>query len=101
MSAGPAPVTGRVAAVLRALSGFADSGASTSQVARSAVLARPTVHRLLTALADEGYVDRDQRTGLWYLGPELYLLGEMAARRYDVTGHARAAVHRLAATTGE
>lgn len=92
---------GRVGAALRALSAVNEPGASTSDLARATGLARPTVHRLLVALAAEGYVDRDRRTGRWYLGPELYLLGEVAARRYDVTQHARAAVHRLALATGE
>ncbi|HJQ46707.1 MAG TPA: IclR family transcriptional regulator [Amycolatopsis sp.] len=101
MASPPAHVTGRIAAVLRALSTCEGRGASTSQLARATALARPTVHRLLSALADEGYVDRDQRDGLWFLGPELYLLGEVAAQRYDVTQQARAAVHRLAAATGE
>ncbi|WP_409463801.1 IclR family transcriptional regulator [Amycolatopsis sp. GA6-003] len=96
----PDHVVGRVSAVLRALSTHRD-GASTSQLARQCGLARPTVHRLLASLAAEGYVDRDRQTGRWYLGPELYLLGEAAAPRYDVTQQARASVHRLAAATGE
>jgi len=87
--------------VLRALSATQVGGASTSDIARATALARPTVHRLLTALADEGYVDRERRSGRWHLGPELYLLGEVAAQRYDVTGQARTSVHRLAAATGE
>ncbi|GHF65773.1 DNA-binding IclR family transcriptional regulator [Amycolatopsis bartoniae] len=91
-------LVGRVGAVLRAVP---EAGASTTELARATGLARPTVHRLLVALAAEGYVDRDQRTGRWYLGPELYLLGGIAARRYDVTRHARASVHRLAEATGE
>jgi DNA-binding IclR family transcriptional regulator len=97
----PAHATGRIAAVLRALSATQHTGASTSQIARATALARPTTHRLLTALAEEGYADRDHRTGQWYLGPELYLLGEVAAQRYDVTQHARPSVHRLATATGE
>jgi DNA-binding IclR family transcriptional regulator len=101
MATPPANATGRIAALLRALSAARASGASTSQVARDTDLARPTAHRLLMALAEEGFVDRDQRTGLWYLGPELYLLGEASAQRYDVTRHARASVHRLAAASGE
>ncbi|MFE0027909.1 IclR family transcriptional regulator [Amycolatopsis sp. NPDC059021] len=101
MDTPPAHVTGRIAAVLHAVSAAPERGASTSQIARATALARPTTHRLLTALADEGYVDRDRRTGQWFLGPELYLLGEVAARRYDVTQHARAGVHRLATATGE
>jgi DNA-binding IclR family transcriptional regulator len=94
-------VVGRVAGVLRALSATQADGASTSDIARATGLARPTVHRLLSDLAHEGYVDRDRRSGRWYLGPELYLLGEVAAQRYDVTGHARATVRRLATATGE
>jgi DNA-binding IclR family transcriptional regulator len=97
----PAHVIGRTAAVLRELSVTQSAGASTSDIARATALARPTVHRVLTALADEGFADRDPRSGRWYLGPELYLLGEAAAKRYDVTARARASVHRLASTTGE
>lgn len=87
--------------MLRALSATQVGGASTSDIARATALARPTVHRLLTALANEGYVDRERRSGRWHLGPELYLLGEVAAQRYDVTAQARTTVHRLAAATGE
>jgi DNA-binding IclR family transcriptional regulator len=97
----PDNLIGRAALVLRALSVTGEPGASTSDVARATGLARPTAHRLLAALADEGFVDRDQRSGQWYLGPELYLLGESAAARYDVTQQARDSVHRLAAATGE
>ncbi|PXY36887.1 IclR family transcriptional regulator [Prauserella flavalba] len=96
-----AHLVGRVGAVLRALSTVNESGAGTAELARAAGLPRPTVHRLLVSLADEGFVDRDQRSGRWYLGPELYLLGEAAGRRYDVTQHARESVHRLATATGE
>jgi DNA-binding IclR family transcriptional regulator len=101
MDTPPSHVIGRIATVLRALSTAQAARASTSEVARATALARPTVHRVLSALAEEGFVDRDPRSGRWYLGPELYLLGEAAARRYDVTAHARASVHRLAAATGE
>jgi DNA-binding IclR family transcriptional regulator len=94
-------VIGRVSALLRGLSGCGQDGATTSQIALTAGLARPTAHRLLVSLAQEGFVDRDRHTGRWFLGPELYLLGSTAAARYDVTPQARAGVHRLAAATGE
>lgn len=96
-----AHLVGRVGAVLRALSAGNETGAATSDLARATGLPRPTVHRLLSSLAEEGFVDRDRRTGRWFLGPELYLLGQTAGTRYDVTHHARASVHRLAAKTGE
>lgn len=96
-----AQVVGRIAAVLRAVSTTMPEGAGTSAIARAAGVERPTAHRLLSALAAEGFVDRDRRSGHWLLGPELYLMGAVAAERYDVTEIAREHVDALAAATGE
>ena len=94
-------VVARATALLRAVGAADPSGASTTELARAADLARPTAHRLLTSLADEGFLDRDSATGAWTLGPEMYLLGSAAASRYDITRHARRTVHALAAASGE
>lgn len=91
----------RIAALLRAISSHERDGVTTSDLARATDLARPTVHRLLTSLADEGLVDRDPASGRWTLGPELYLLGSLAATRYDVTDLAGDVLRDLARTTGE
>lgn len=96
-----AQVVGRIAALLRALSTSMPSGAGTSDLARSANVPRPTAHRLLTSLTAQGFVDRDQRTGAWLLGPELYLMGSVAAERYDISELAREHVAALAEATGE
>jgi DNA-binding IclR family transcriptional regulator len=93
-------VVGRIGTVLRAVSSSEPTGATTSAVAHLAGLPRPTTHRLLTSLLDIGLVDRD-RHGAWLLGPELYLMGETAAPRYDVTHVAQPFVRRLAVATGE
>lgn len=97
----PPNVVARVGAVLRAVAAVEPVGASTTELGRRAGLARPTTHRLLVSLADEGLVSRDPRSGRWSLGPELYLLGVGAADRYDVTDRAREVVARLARETGE
>ncbi|GAA1322303.1 IclR family transcriptional regulator [Leucobacter albus] len=96
-----AQVVGRVAALLRALSTTMPEGVSTTELARDTGIARPTAHRLLSALAEQGFVDREAATGKWLLGPELYLMGTVAAERYDVTEIAREHVAELAAATGE
>lgn len=96
-----AQVVGRIAAVLRATSQTMPLGAGTSDIARAAGVARPTAHRLLASLAEQGFIDRDQRSGRWMLGPELYLMGAVAAERYDVTETAREHVEALAEATGE
>lgn len=94
-------VLGRASAVLKAVSRHEPGGVSTSTVGRDTGLARPTVHRLLTALAREGMVDRDPATGRWVLGPELFFLGSAAAGRYDVTAVALPFVRRLSSATAE
>lgn len=96
-----AQVVGRMAAILRVVSGNMPRGMSTTEVSTATGLTRPTTHRLLTSLTAEGFIDRDNRTGLWQLGPELYLMGAVAAERYDVTDLARQSVRALAAETGE
>lgn len=96
----PSDVVGRVGAVVRAVAGREPDGALTAEIARETGLARPTAHRLLTSLQGEGLLDRTVE-GRWLLGPELYLLGTAAARRYDVTAIAQPLVRRLAVETGE
>lgn len=94
-------VVARVGALLRAVGAEEPAGASTTELAKTAGLARPTAHRLLTSLAAEGLIDRDVVTGRWTLGPELYLLGAGAANRYDIVEQARDLVIGLARATGE
>lgn len=101
MGVAGAQVVGRVAAVLRAVSESMPRGLGTSGVAESTGLSRPTAHRILASLADDGFVDRDTTGSRWFLGPELYLMGALAAERYDITDIARDSLRALAAETGE
>lgn len=96
----PVDVLGRAASLLRTVSAQEPAGTTTADIARASGIARPTTHRLLSALAAEGLLDRDP-DGRWHLGPETYLLGTVAAPRYDATDQARPALRRLAAETGE
>jgi DNA-binding IclR family transcriptional regulator len=96
----PVSVVARVAALLRTLSASEPHGATTAAAARGSGLARPTAHRLLTVLAEQGLVDR-AASGVWMLGPELFLLGSSASPRYDVTALAQPVVRQLAVTTEE
>ncbi len=97
----PIDLVGRASAVLRAVSEHEPDGANTTALATVTGLARPTTHRLLTALEREGLVERDTVTHRWLLGPELYLLGRTAAHRYDVTALAEPFVRNLARVSGE
>lgn len=96
-----AQVIARAGSLLRIVSGGSEGGMSTAEVVAASALKRPTVHRLLAALAAEGLVDQDSRTGRWHPGPELYLMGSVAASRYDVGEAARETLRVLASRTGE
>lgn len=95
-----AQLVSRVGGILKAVAEHRD-GISAVAAAHATGLTRPTTHRLLSALAAEGFVDHDAGKGRWFLGPELYLLGSLAADRYDITDAARESVRLLARETGE
>lgn len=95
-----AQVVGRVAALLR-LVARKPEGMSIAGLVRESGLTRPTVHRLLASLAAEGLLDHDQRTGNWILGPEIFLLGSVAAARFPFEDLARPSLRRLAEESGE
>ncbi|MGP3534377.1 IclR family transcriptional regulator [Microbacterium sp. RD1] len=91
----------RAALLLRLVTSAGADGAAIGTLAQRADLTRPTAHRLLSALRREGLVDRDERSGRWTPGPELYLMGTVAAARYDITATARDIVRSLAVRTEE
>ncbi|MGV9193324.1 IclR family transcriptional regulator [Microbacterium sp. MC2] len=91
----------RAAALLRLVTAGGEVGRPLQELARDAGLSRSTAHRLLSALRAEGLVDQDERTARWLPGPELFLMGSVAAARYDVTHLARDIVRSLAVKTEE
>lgn len=100
MDSGPS-VVNRIGSLLRALAAREPEGASTTQIATAVGLPRPTAHRLLSSLREEGLVERDEPGGEWHLGPECFLLGAAATSRHDITPIARETVLRIARETGE
>jgi DNA-binding IclR family transcriptional regulator len=94
-------VVRRTASLLRAVSADTGTGVSTTELARRTGIPRATAHRLLESLATEGFVERDARSGQWFLGPEIYVLGATSAPRYNITEKAAADVAALARETGE
>ncbi|WP_322411996.1 IclR family transcriptional regulator [Microbacterium invictum] len=92
---------GRAARLLRLVTAAGADGVPMRDLAARADLTRPTAHRILHALRQEGLVDFDDRLGRWLPGPELYLMGTVAAARFDITDLARDIVRSLAVRTEE
>lgn len=66
----------RALAVLRILAAGREDGVPLAEVVRATGLTRPTVHRIIHVLVEEGIVERHDRTGLYAIGnqvPELAL----------------------------
>lgn len=91
----------RAASLLRLVTASGSEGAALHDLALAADLSRPTAHRILSALRAEGLVDRDPDSTRWMPGPELFLMGSVAAARYDITSQARDIVRSLAVKTEE
>ena len=91
----------RAARLLRLVTGAGAEGVALQRLAHDADLSRSTAHRLLSALRAEGLVDRDPESARWMPGPELYVMGNAAAARYDITSLARDVVRSLAVKTEE
>ena len=95
-----AQVVGRIALLLR-LVGRDPNGSPLADIVRDSGLTRPTVYRLLSSLAAEGLLVLDPGTHTWRYGPEIFVMGTVAAPRYPIEELARPALQRLADATGE
>lgn len=88
----------RVARLLQQLALAGDSGARLTDLARDLDLTKPTVHRLLGALAQMGMARHDTATRRYRLGELTAMLGQSSAR-ITVSNEARQSLVRLAAAT--
>lgn len=73
----------------------------TSEIARALALPVPTVHRILTALRQLGYVFQDHRTKRFHLGPAAVLLGSRARAVADLRSVAIEPLRCLSRDLGE
>lgn len=89
----------RAARLLRAVATHGD-GAMLSAVARETGLGKGTVHRLLNALVDAGFVFQEPETKRYRLGAGLGLLGQ-TAHRHELASLARPSLLRLAEATAD
>jgi len=98
--------TGGVQSVERALSlltllADSDTDCSLSELARQAKLPTTTVHRLLAALVNAGYVTQDPVSSRYALGGVLILIAQKAVRNNALIRVARPWLETIAAETGE
>jgi DNA-binding IclR family transcriptional regulator len=85
----------RAVALLSLVGGAGADGARFSEVVAASGLAKPTVRRILLALARAGLVEQDEETRRYQVGPELYVLGRLASARFGIHALARDTLARI------
>jgi DNA-binding IclR family transcriptional regulator len=89
---------GRAIGLLRILTKRPHEGMTLASLADAAGLHPTTAHRQLAALMREGLVEQDAARR-YHPGVELWLMGQVAARRFDVGDLARETMKRIADET--
>lgn len=84
--------------VLRTLRDADARGLQAGEIAEATGAHRVTLHRQLLSLADEGLIEQDDARR-YHLGPQAWLLGMAAGRRFDLNAVAHGALERLEAET--
>jgi len=79
----------------------ADGSLSYKEICARLDLPRTTVHRLLTDLAEQGYVTQDPETGEYALGIKLFEIGMRAVAQRGLVQTARPIMEELGRVSGE
>jgi DNA-binding IclR family transcriptional regulator len=87
--------------VLRLLARVGDTGLKAGEIARKLDLNRITSLRLTKTLVEEGFVVRDETTGMYRLGPEAFAVGLAAEPGYELQRMAAPLLRKLALETGD
>jgi DNA-binding IclR family transcriptional regulator len=91
----------RAVAVLRALAGAQERGARLADVAEQCDLTRPTAHRLLQVLTEEGLAARLPASTRYVIGPEAALLGIARPSALPMRSVAEPVLRRITEATGD
>ncbi len=91
----------RAVAVLRALAGAQERGARLADVAEQCDLTRPTAHRLLQVLAEEGLAARLPASTRYVIGPEAAMLGIARPSALPMRSVAEPVLRRITEATGD
>jgi DNA-binding IclR family transcriptional regulator len=90
----------RAIAVIKAVAQYDEKGVRMATLARKIDLPTSTVHRLLTVLVSEDFVEYDFDTKKYHIGYGLYLIGEKA-RKFDIREKYHSALKNVSEKTGE
>jgi DNA-binding IclR family transcriptional regulator len=91
----------RALAVLRLVAETQERGIRLVDLVAGTGLNRPTVHRMLQVLREEGMVEQDHETRRYRVGAEVALLGMARGNRFPIRGVAEPFLYELAQKVGD
>ncbi|WP_298952806.1 IclR family transcriptional regulator [uncultured Methylobacterium sp.] len=91
----------RAATLLLLVGRAGPQGARLTDLVAQTDLAKPTVHRMLTALVRAGLLDQEPESRRYHIGPEIYVLGTLASARFGLHPVSLRALVRLSQETGD
>jgi DNA-binding IclR family transcriptional regulator len=91
----------RALAVLRILAAGRETGLPLAEVVQATGLTRPTVHRIVHALIEEGIVERNERTGRYAIGNQVPELALARPSRSPLLTAADAVLRRTSEQVGD
>lgn len=91
----------RALAVLRIVAETQERGIRLVDLVEGTGFNRPTVHRMLQVLREEGVIEQDSETRRYRVGAELALLGMARGNRFPIRGIAEPFLHELADKVGD
>ena len=97
----PAQSTQKSFDVLRTLAAHGAAGASLAEIAETVAMPKPTVHRLLAAMVQQGFALRSATGRRYQLGPEIYALALKSQSTLGLVERWRGALMRVAERTGD
>lgn len=100
-AAGGAQSIDRAATLLLLVGRAGPHGARLSELVEQCDLSKPTVRRMLLALVRAGLLDQDSETRRYYIGPEIYVLGNIASARFGIHPTSLRSLVRLSQETGD
>ena len=91
----------RASLILKEIGAAAPRGLRVVDLCDRLAIERPTIHRILSCLAAEGLVQRNDNGKQYLLGHQIHKLGTIAAGRFNLREICENALTRIAGATGD
>lgn len=91
----------RASLLVRLIASRSRTGMRLAEVVQHSKLERPTAHRILKCLVEEGFLMQAGDSHQYFLGPLIFELGLAASPQFNLSDICRASLQRIADKTGD